>query len=243
MSDEVERVRPEPWKDGRLPAVTCSARRSNGDPCKRPPIKGARVCATHGGSAPAVKRAAQVRLLMAADRLMAGLLKIAEDKSEPTPVRLAAIRDALDRAGLNAKQEFEVDVKLSRWDAAVDAVTVVERIIDAEVIEDAEVVEESPEPDEPSDTALTEALDNARRKRARQGKSTALTTGERNAIEARHSRPRRSLVEPEPPTVEPSRPNHPGPTVAKQPRYKPPTAKEQRILDTYEPPRRKRGPK
>jgi len=181
-----------------------------------------------------VKRAAMVRLLMASDSLMAQLLLIALDKTEPTPVRLAAIRDALDRAGLNAKQEFEVDVKLSRWDAAVDAVTVVEQIIDAEVIEEVEIVEEA------DDGALAEAIENARRKRARQGKSKALTTGERSAIEARHAKPRRSLDEPEPPKVEPSRPKHPGPTVAKQPRYKPPTATEQRILDTYEPPRVKR---
>jgi hypothetical protein len=197
----------------------------------------------HGGGAPQVKRAAMVRLLMASDSLMAQLLLIALDKSEPTPVRLAAIRDALDRAGLNAKQEFEVDVKLSRWDAAVDAVTVVEQIIDAEVIEDAETVDDIGEVHDPSDFALTEALENARRKRTRQGKPAALTIGERTAIEARHAKPRRSLVEPAPPTVASSRPDHPGPALAKQPRYKPPTPTEQRILDTYEAPRRKRRPK
>ncbi len=74
---------------------------------------GTTVCRMHGGAAPQVKRAAQTRLLMAQDRLMAQLLTIAEDKSEPTPVRLAAIRDALDRAGLGARQALDLDVQVS----------------------------------------------------------------------------------------------------------------------------------
>lgn len=78
----------------------------------------------HGGSAPQVVRAAQVRLLMASDRLMAQLLLIAEDKSEPTPVRLAAIRDALDRAGLGAKQQIEIDAKVETWEHKADAAVV-----------------------------------------------------------------------------------------------------------------------
>ncbi len=38
------------------------ARRSDGEPCKRPPIRGGRVCAFHGGRAPAVRAAASRRL-------------------------------------------------------------------------------------------------------------------------------------------------------------------------------------
>jgi hypothetical protein len=80
----------------------------------------------HGGGAPQVIRAAQVRLLMASDRLMAQLLLIAEDKSEPTPVRLAAIRDALDRAGLGAKQQIELsaEVTVDTWQHRVEAAVV-----------------------------------------------------------------------------------------------------------------------
>lgn len=40
----------------------CKARRSDGEPCKRPPIRGGRVCASHGGRAPAVRAAADRRL-------------------------------------------------------------------------------------------------------------------------------------------------------------------------------------
>lgn len=40
----------------------CTAHRTNGEPCKRPPIRGGTVCASHGGSAPAVRAAADRRL-------------------------------------------------------------------------------------------------------------------------------------------------------------------------------------
>lgn len=40
----------------------CTAHRKNGEPCKRPPIRGGTVCASHGGSAPAVRAAAERRL-------------------------------------------------------------------------------------------------------------------------------------------------------------------------------------
>ena len=40
-----------------------------------------------------------------------GLLEMANDKTIPEGVRLTAIRDALDRGGLNAKQEITVSQK------------------------------------------------------------------------------------------------------------------------------------
>ena len=43
----------------------CSARRSNGEPCRKPPIKGGTVCSTHGGQAPQVKAAAKRRVAAA----------------------------------------------------------------------------------------------------------------------------------------------------------------------------------
>ncbi|MDQ1202706.1 hypothetical protein QE449_003324 [Rhodococcus sp. SORGH_AS303] len=73
-------------------------------------MHGTTVCRMHGGSAPQVKAAARVRLDRAADRMAKELLGIADDESTPPAVRLAAIRDALDRTGVSAKTAVEVTV-------------------------------------------------------------------------------------------------------------------------------------
>lgn len=100
------------WKDGRNPDPSrmCTARRTNGEPCRRIAVMGAVVCPVHGGSAPQVKAAARVRIERAADRMAKELLGIAADETTPPAVRLAAIRDALDRSGLGAKTAVEVSV-------------------------------------------------------------------------------------------------------------------------------------
>ena len=38
-----------------LPAVKCTARKRNGEPCRAMAARGATVCRVHGGSAPQVK--------------------------------------------------------------------------------------------------------------------------------------------------------------------------------------------
>lgn len=53
-------------EEARPMKAKCSAHRSNGEPCQRSPIAGGMVCATHGGSAPAVRAAAARRLEVAA---------------------------------------------------------------------------------------------------------------------------------------------------------------------------------
>lgn len=124
----------------------CTANRRDGQPCTNFARLASTVCRMHGGSAPQVLRAAQVRLLMASDRLMAQLLQIAENKAEPTPVRLAAIRDALDRAGLGSTQQVEIRGEVQAWERHMEEVLVrfgdeeggarAEDVIDAEVVED-----------------------------------------------------------------------------------------------------------
>jgi hypothetical protein len=60
---------------------------------------------------PQVRAAAKRRLDQAADVLVQRLLKFALDGNAPDTFALTAIRDALDRAGLGAKQTVAVEVK------------------------------------------------------------------------------------------------------------------------------------
>lgn len=101
------------WSDGRTPdpSKICTARRSDGTPCRKQRVTGAVVCTTHGGRAPQVVEKARVRLQMAGDRLAKELLRIAIDDPEiPSQVKLAAVRDALSRVGITEKRALEVEV-------------------------------------------------------------------------------------------------------------------------------------
>lgn len=73
----------------------CSARRSNGEPCKRPPIRGGTVCASHGGRAPAVRAAADRRLAEAE-----ATREVARMTDARGPLRLPDVyRELLSTAG------------------------------------------------------------------------------------------------------------------------------------------------
>lgn len=93
------------WPHGPRPERRCTAHSSRtGEPCKNAAIKGHNVCRYHGGAAPHIKQAARIRLENAADLMAKQLLGIALT-ADSDGVKLAAIRDALDRAGLKAPSE------------------------------------------------------------------------------------------------------------------------------------------
>lgn len=160
----------EDWWATRTPEVRarrCHVTKKDGDQCGKVAMDGQRVCGTHGGRAPQAKAAARRRLDEAADRMARELLKIATT-SESESVKLSAVRDALDRAGLKPPTQVEVGPKQPEpWEELLGDVAHVTRAqheamkrgeyipapstpqpalppADADIV-DAEVVEDTPE--------------------------------------------------------------------------------------------------
>ncbi|MGH3637916.1 MAG: hypothetical protein ACRDUX_02700, partial [Mycobacterium sp.] len=88
------------WSKSPVPHRQCVAHRKTGQRCKNAALNGATVCKFHGGAAKHVRNAARARLANAADRMAKELLNMATDEKVSDAVKLNAIRDALDRAGL-----------------------------------------------------------------------------------------------------------------------------------------------
>lgn len=82
------------------PQRRCTAKRTNGKPCRKWAIQGGNVCATHGGKAIQVVQKARIRVQNHADKLMRTELEFAYDETKDANVRLKAVQDALNRAGL-----------------------------------------------------------------------------------------------------------------------------------------------
>lgn len=97
----------------------CTAKaKQTGKRCKRAAILGGTVCKIHGGGAPAVKNAAKQRLLDAADPAAKRLVELLDSDDER--IRLGAIRDLLDRAGLKPPTEIKGEVTIESAVAVVE---------------------------------------------------------------------------------------------------------------------------
>lgn len=87
----------------------CTAHRSDGKRCNAYAIRGGTICRVHGGSAPQVRAKARERLLGAVDEILGELLRLAK-AAESESVRVAAIKDILDRAGFKPSERIEISM-------------------------------------------------------------------------------------------------------------------------------------
>ena len=76
--------------------LKCAAKRSDGKPCERWPVKGSTVCPSHGGRAPQVKAAAKRRLTT--ERIQKQLRRLGE------PITVDPITAILDRIHAKAAE-------------------------------------------------------------------------------------------------------------------------------------------
>lgn len=118
----------EQWWEPRNNVGRCNGHRKNGNRCQKPAINGAAVCRTHGGATRHVRAKARQRLEEAADRMARELLRIAIDDDDVSDaVKLNAIKDALDRAGLKAPTQVEVEVGPKPWEGVVAGLSTMSR--------------------------------------------------------------------------------------------------------------------
>jgi hypothetical protein len=89
---------------------TARSKQSQGR-CKRWAITGGTVCPIHGGSAPQVRRSAEQRLADLVDPAITALTELVES-SNIDAIRLAAIKDVLDRAGFKPRERIEQSGKV-----------------------------------------------------------------------------------------------------------------------------------
>jgi hypothetical protein len=138
---------------------------------------------------------------MSADAAAAKLIEMIHSKKVADNVKLAAVRDLLDRANLAGTQNIEVGVtKRTFEDFIGDAIIDVEPD-DYDNVFDAEVIEDDPEPLVPRDEANRHdraVFAEVERSRAIQPRPGAMSESERRRIEAealglapRSDRPRR----------------------------------------------------
>ena len=95
----------------------CSARRTDGTPCKNSAIRGGTVCSRHGGSAPQVREKANQRLLEMVMPAMRELRKIIDSKTATDADKLRAVAMVLNRTGYSERATLDIGLRApTEWD-------------------------------------------------------------------------------------------------------------------------------
>ena len=117
-------------------ALRCTAKsKTTGAQCKNLPIVGGTVCVSHGGSIPAVKAAAQRKMIALIDPALAVLYRAMVECDE-WPSRIRAALGVLDRAGMGVASTLTLDTdksdlsQLSMAELKARAKAVTERFAD-----------------------------------------------------------------------------------------------------------------
>lgn len=126
------------------PAVTCSARRSNGDPCGNYAIKGSTVCLHHGGAAGQTRLAASQRMVEMRLKAIGVVDGMLDDPALDPAIRLRAAQIVLDRSGMGPTSKIDHEVEVKPYEQILKDGAVVRDVVVAEDDEiiDAEVVNE-----------------------------------------------------------------------------------------------------
>lgn len=95
------------------PGVSCTARRTDGEPCGNHAVMGSTVCKNHGGFAAHTRLAASQRMIEMRLKAIGVLDGMLDDPALEPAVRLRAAQIVLDRTGMGptSKIEHEVEVK------------------------------------------------------------------------------------------------------------------------------------
>lgn len=120
----VEKPPPSPRRDAELsrhPENQCVGHKKNGERCRKYAIRGSTVCRTHGGATKHVRDRARVRVQNASDRLVSKLIEFAFDDTKPPDTQLRAIRDALDRAGMQPTTQVEIGIA-KPWETVFETI-------------------------------------------------------------------------------------------------------------------------
>ncbi len=166
-----------------LTSQRCTATsKRTGERCRAWALRGARTCRVHGSATKASKVAAAKRIAQASGFAADMLAEFMADPKVDIKTRTQIAQDLLSRAGVNGKQEVEVQVGMvPGWERGLQELFVVYPDGPAtpskdEVVEDAVIVPDEQAAIEAAHDALSEQLERQRMRRKKQGYSGAPVT-------------------------------------------------------------------